>query len=315
MANVMGQLRKISVVIPTFNRADLIRQTLDTVLKQTRKPAEVIVVDDGSTDATTSVLRSIEGVRLISIPNSGDLVARNTGLRNAVGDLVAFCDSDDLWQPDFLEEMARLWEFVPNITSAYSNFRILKDDVLSEQSKFDTAPADFWEGFRAVGGASGVFDFPIIDRLVGFQPLFTSCMMVARGDFLALGGWDEGVSRIIGCDFATALRSGGAPPLGIVKLPLVAIRKHSGNISADVERMNLGDANVLAYVLRTRPELEPLRGIIEYSIADRRSAALDSAFVRRDFAAVRKIYKMLPGDFRGGKILIKRILASVAPLR
>jgi hypothetical protein len=138
-------------------------------------------------------------------------------------------------------------------------------------------------------------------------------MVVARSAFLALGGWDEGVSRVIGCDFGTALRVAGAPPLGIVKMPLVAIRKHSGNISSDTERMNLGDANVLDYVLQTRPELEPLKVIIEHSIAERRSAALASAFARRDFAEVREIYRMLPSDFRRGKTLMKRLIASLTP--
>ncbi len=303
---------KISVVIPTYNREDLIRQTLDRILNQTRKPDEIIVVDDGSTDGTVSVLQGFQGVRLITIANNGDLVARNIGLRNAVGDLVAFCDSDDLWEPEFLQVMERQWDTIPDMTVCYSNFRILKDNVIADGSKFDTAPPGYWDGLRAVSVASGVFDFPIVDRLIAFQPLFTSCMMVARNTFQALGGWDEGVSRIIGCDFATALRVAGAPPLGIVKLPLVTIRKHSGNISADTERMNLGDANVLDYVLKTRPELGPLRNAIERSIAARRSAALDNAFVRRDFAAVRSIYKMLPEDFRRGKTFIKHVIASVA---
>ncbi len=89
-------------------------------------------------------------------------------------------------------------------------------------------------------------------------------------DPLALGGWDEGVSRIIGCDFATTLRVAVAPPVGVVKQPLVTIRKHAGNFSADTERMNLGDANVLEYVMRTRPELAPLRKLIERSIGVRR---------------------------------------------
>jgi glycosyltransferase involved in cell wall biosynthesis len=304
---------KISVAIPTYNRANLIGQTLNAVFKQTRKPDEIIVVDDGSTDSTPSLLKGIDGVRLITIPNSGDLVARNTALRNAKGELVAFCDSDDLWQPQFLEEMSRQWEIVPDLVASYSNFRTLKDGELSGQSKFDTAPLGYWDKLRSTGMGSGVFDFPIVDRLISFQPLFTSCMMVSRNAFLALGGWDEGASRLIGCDFATALRVGAAPPLGIVKQPLVSIRKHSGNISGDTERMNLGDADVLEYVLRTRPNLAPLRYVIERSIADRRSAALDSAFVRKDFAAVRKIYKMLPNDLRRGKTLIKRLIASIAP--
>ena len=100
---------RISVVIPAYDRADLIPETLDAILGQTLVPFEVIVVDDGSRDATWEVLQSYASrVRSIRIENSGDLVARNAGLRLATGELVAFCDSDDLWRPDFLEAMAGL---------------------------------------------------------------------------------------------------------------------------------------------------------------------------------------------------------------
>lgn len=306
---------RISVVIPTFNRAGLIAETLDAVLAQTVVPCEIIVVDDGSTDDTQAVLAGFgDRVRVLRIANGGDLVARNVGLRAASGDLVAFCDSDDLWMPGFIETMAAQWRATPELVACYSDFRIIQDGIWNTRSKFEDAPAGFWDGLQETGagaGMFGVFGVSCAPGLIAFQPLFPSCMMVDRLRFLSLGGWDEAVSRIVGGDFATALRVAGAPPLGIVRQPLVGIRKHGGNISGNTEAMNLGDACVLDHALCANPALEPLRDCILHSMAIRRRAALDSAFSRRDFAGVHAIYNLLPADTRSGKTRVKKALASL----
>jgi glycosyltransferase involved in cell wall biosynthesis len=306
-------MRSVSVVIPAYNRADLIQRTLDAILNQTI-PAEIIVVDDGSTDNTRDVVQGYrDRVRLIAIKNSGDLVARNIGLKACTGELVAFCDSDDIWEPTFLSTMADQWSTSPDLVSCYSNFRILMDGQVSRTTKFDDAPVDYWDGMRRTSDHSGIFDFSIVRRLLTFQCLFASCIMVSRGAFLATGGWDEGVSRIIGCDFATALRLAEHPPMGIVDTPLVQIRKHSTNISGNSERMNFGDADVLEYVLRTRPSLRHLEADILDSVADRRAAAIDSAFSRGDYEAFRKFYGLLPRRLRSGKRWVKHLVTLARP--
>lgn len=284
----------ISVVVPTYNRAGLIGATLGSILTQDAPVAEVIVVDDGSTDGTGEVLTAFESaVRTIRVMNGGDLVARNIGLRAAVTPLVAFCDSDDLWQPSFLTSMGELWRHIPELTAAFGNFQLVRDGRWDARTKFDDAPPDFWDGLQPVGLDGGVFDRPVVDRLLGFQPFFPSAMVVHRARFLNMGGWDEAVSRVVGCDFATVLRA-AEQPIGIMRRSLVGIRKHSGNISGDVQAMNLGDAQVLAHVLATRPALALHRAAVMASISDRRAAAADIAFDRRDFGAVRDIQAMLP---------------------
>jgi glycosyltransferase involved in cell wall biosynthesis len=304
----------ISVVVPTYNRSHLIRETLDAILAQTHAPHEIIVVDDGSTDDTRTVLASYgERICAISIPNSGDLVARNTGLRMAKSQLVAFCDSDDLWTPAYLAEMAVQWHAEPELLACYSDFLTLQNGTFSAHSKFQSAPPGFWSGLRAMSSDSGVFDHEIAGRLLTFQPFFPSCMTVSRSAFIDAGGWDEGVSRILGCDFATALRVAMRPRLGVVQRPLVAIRKHAHNISGDTEKMNLGDADVLEYVLQTRPELASLEVAIRDSIASRRQAALDSAFSRRDFVTVRNIHRKLSPGARPVRQQIKRAIAILPP--
>lgn len=94
----------VSVVIPTHNRASLLPRALRSVLEQTRIPDEVVVVDDGSTDNTTSVVEEeFPEVRLLSQENRGVSAARNRGIMTTSGDWVAFLDSDDEWAPEKLE--------------------------------------------------------------------------------------------------------------------------------------------------------------------------------------------------------------------
>jgi glycosyltransferase involved in cell wall biosynthesis len=303
----------ISVVVPTYNRAGLLPASLDAILAQTLPPDEIIVVDDGSRDATLAVLQGYAPrVRAVLIENSGDLVARNTGLRAASGDLVAFCDSDDLWTPDFLEAMVAIWRAEPGTRTAYCDFVVVRDGVWEAASKFGTAPPGFWDGLRQVGPDMGVFDQPVIDRLIRFQPFFPSAMIVDRIFFLGLGGWDEAVSRIVGCDFATTLRVGEHPPIGALRRPLVGIRKHAGNFSGDVQAMNLGDARVLEIVLAARPSLAGYREQIQESMIMRRRHAFDAAFARRDFAGADSIYKMLPASARSSSLM--RVKHRVAGL-
>lgn len=303
---------RISVVVPAYNRAHLIGETLEAILGQALPPAEVIVVDDGSTDATPDVLARYAGpVRTLRIPNSGELVARNTGLRAAQGDLVAFCDSDDLWRADHLASMARLWARWPETRAAYANFRIVRDGAWSERDKFADAPAGFWDGLDRDEGGIGLFRTEIVARLIRFMPFFPSAM-VARADVLrAAGGWDEAVNRWMSMDLATTLRIGAQPPVGVVLTPTVGIRKHAHNFSADMQAMNLGDAAILDHVLRMQGFAAPHAEAIRASIRRRRLAALELAFGRRDFEAVERIHALLDGRDLPGRIRVKLAVARL----
>jgi glycosyltransferase involved in cell wall biosynthesis len=103
----------ISVIIPTYNRAHLIKRSIDSVLSQTYKNLELIIVDDGSTDNTKEVIDSINDERLVYIKqkNQGASAARNKGIDIAKGKYIAFNDSDDVWHLDKLEkEITKLKE-------------------------------------------------------------------------------------------------------------------------------------------------------------------------------------------------------------
>ena len=99
---------KVSVVVPVFNRAECLGAAVDSILAQDFRDFEIIVVDDGSTDSTrtSSALTAI--VPLYFSSNQGPGAARNTGVRNATGDWIAFLDSDDVWLPTKLTRQVSL---------------------------------------------------------------------------------------------------------------------------------------------------------------------------------------------------------------
>lgn len=113
----------ISVIIPVYNRERTIAQSLVSVLNQTYKNLEVIVVDDGSTDQTKMVIQKLNDprIRLISQENQGACVARNTGIEAATGTIIAFQDSDDEWVEDKLEKQMRVYESEPGADVVFCN--------------------------------------------------------------------------------------------------------------------------------------------------------------------------------------------------
>lgn len=96
---------KISIIIPVYNGANFILEAIDSVLQQTHKNVDIIVIDDCSTDNTLAILANSKTVfTLLKLPhNQGASAARNMGLEHATGDYIAFLDADDLWSPYFLE--------------------------------------------------------------------------------------------------------------------------------------------------------------------------------------------------------------------
>ena len=98
----------ISVVIPTFNRSSHVVEAVRSVLKQTLLPFEILVVDDGSTDDTAEALAPFDDrIRYLKIPNGGASGARNHGVREALGDWIAFLDSDDTWHSEKLARQSQ----------------------------------------------------------------------------------------------------------------------------------------------------------------------------------------------------------------
>ena len=119
-------MKTISVIIPTYQHAKTIGQCLNSVLIQTKKPNEIIVINDGSTDNTLEVLKPfLEKIILVNKENEGGNPnpTRNLGFEKSHGDLVIFCDADVVMRPDMLEKLYNILEAHPEASYAYSGFR------------------------------------------------------------------------------------------------------------------------------------------------------------------------------------------------
>jgi hypothetical protein len=165
----------VSVIVPTFQRRELVKRAVASVLAQTYRDLELIVVDDGSTDGTREALGGIDDrVRYRWQPNRGVAAARNAGLRLARGELVAFLDSDDRWLLDHLAVL----------TTVLHRHR---EVVLAS-----TCPRFVTTGRAGPGDATVVDPLPtlLVSNTVGF----VSCVAVRRQPLLAAGGFDERLS-------------------------------------------------------------------------------------------------------------------------
>lgn len=128
--------KTVTVVVATYNREKTISRSLESILKQTHKEVDVVVVDDGSTDKTEELVRAIVDIRVryIKLPvNSGASVARNRGIQEASGDFILVWDSDDVLYPDALEKALSIFEKHPEYVVVSAPARVTVD---GEERKF-----------------------------------------------------------------------------------------------------------------------------------------------------------------------------------
>ena len=127
----MLSLPRVSVVIPTYNRAPLVGQAIESVRAQRMGEFELIVVDDGSTDDTQAVLHALAAaeprLRIVRQENGGSGSARNAGVAQARATFVALLDSDDLWEPGFLTSQLAVFEAHPETGLVLSDARYVGD--------------------------------------------------------------------------------------------------------------------------------------------------------------------------------------------
>ena len=118
---------KVSAIIPTYNRAYIVLEAVESVLGQTYRDFEIVVVDDGSTDNTAEIVRGIGDPRIRYIThekNKGCSAAYNSGIAAARGDLVGFLDSDDRWKPDYLERQVGFFERHPEVDAVFTDTEV-----------------------------------------------------------------------------------------------------------------------------------------------------------------------------------------------
>nr|WP_205931146.1 glycosyltransferase family A protein [Rhizobium leguminosarum] len=220
---------RVAVVIPAYNARDYLAQTLQSVIDQTHKALEIVIVDDGSTDETASICRHFAAsdprIRILLIENRGVAAARNTGIEASKSGYIAFLDADDLWHPTYIERMLSALHPLPETWGAVYALHHFIDR----------------EGYCTRSGSSlsargNIFNRHLVFRFVGNG----SGLMIRRTVIDKIGGYDSSYARqgIGGCeDFDFELRTAEHFKIESVPLGLVGYRIHSESMSANTSRM------------------------------------------------------------------------------
>lgn len=188
---------QVSVVIPLYNKARHIGRALNSVFAQTVSPAEIIVVNDGSTDDSAQIVVGYDDPRihLINQPNAGVSAARNRGIAEATGNLIAFLDADDAYSPDFIATILRLREAHP-YCGAFATAYSIEDIEGQLASVYYSGVPDWpWEGVLPSYVTSVATGEPIIS---------SSSVAVLKSIMLECGGFPAG--ERLGEDLDTWLR-------------------------------------------------------------------------------------------------------------
>lgn len=208
------------MIIPTYNRRDLLPRALDSVLAQTMPVDEIIVIDDGSTDGTDDMLRARYGdrVRYVWQANAGVSAARNHGLRLAQGRYLALLDSDDLWLPTKTELQVAFLDTHPDFGMVVCDVERVDSDYrhIDVFRRRDTLREDGW-----------------VLRWVLHNPALAPASVLMRREVVEqLGGFDEGLRTAEDLEFH--LRVARHWKIGVVEQALVrAMRGHDGLSAAD----------------------------------------------------------------------------------
>lgn len=215
---------KVSVIIPTYNRADLLPRTIESVLNQTFKNFELIIVDDGSTDNTEEVVKEFqerdERVRYIWQENSGGAAKpKNNGIKNSRGDYIAILDSDDEWLPDKLVKQLELFE-----SSSHPELGFVDCNALMVDEK----SGKHWE-YR-IPPYKNVLKEILARDYMGSG----SGIMYKKSVFDTIGLFDENLKR--GQDWEIRIRIAQKYGFDCVDEPLYKYYVHSENLSSTLRK-------------------------------------------------------------------------------
>jgi Glycosyl transferase family 2 len=208
-----GSVPTFSVVIPAHNAGATIGEALDSLVAQTVAPQEIIVVDDGSTDATQDIARSFEEVQYVRIAHAGEGAARNRGLESATGDFYAPFDADDIAEPERIQLLGEAAAQRPDLDMLATDLWFLRDNRIT--GRFFEANA-----------------FEIQDqRTAILERCFMKDPAMRRQSLLAQGGYDPGLQIAADWDCYLRMLHGGAVA-GLVDQPLMRYRLHAGAVTA-----------------------------------------------------------------------------------
>ncbi len=232
------QVSLISVVIPTYNRAQFVTEAIDSVLAQTFTDYEIIVVDDGSTDDTRQRLARYDNrISYIFQENRGVSAARNTGIRASSSEWVAFLDSDDIWRVEYLSAQMRQIAEHPELCMQSTDC-----ELSSQHSGLRT--------YFMANGAIRVFDnkeYVVLKEpfefVINHGPWQVGSTVFRRNALIAAGTFDSNVS--IGEDFDLMARVALQGPFGLIKCSLVKIFRREETIDCLTHRTKTDPLGVM----------------------------------------------------------------------
>jgi glycosyltransferase involved in cell wall biosynthesis len=226
---------KVSVVVPTFNRAYIIRDALASALEQSYTDFEILVVDDGSSDNTREIVEELKSQKIRYIRhdrNRGCSAAYNTGIAAATGQLVAFLDSDDVWKSDYLEKLVRFLVRHPEADVVFCDIEIHGDST-----SVPSTSALMKSFSRLLQANPGANEYIFTARqmyvcLLEEVPIKPSAVVVKREMFEKAGIFDEARPRggedtplVPFTDWELFLRLSYSACFGYINLPLAIQRR------------------------------------------------------------------------------------------
>jgi glycosyltransferase involved in cell wall biosynthesis len=218
----------IDVVIPLYNGALYIEDTITSVLTQTHLPERIIVVNDGSTDDGPSIVQRLASTSLVPITlltkqNGGLSSARNAGITASTASYIAFLDADDKWLPEKLETQLYVFEHTPTVGAVYCQC-----ELIDESGTILSTP---------VIQIDPAFQGSIFEKLLGKNSIVSSAsgILIRRDIFEHTGGFDETLTSYE--DWDMWLRIAHYAEFGYAPTTLVQIRQHPHNMQKNIARM------------------------------------------------------------------------------
>jgi glycosyltransferase involved in cell wall biosynthesis len=281
----------VTVVVPAFESARWIAATIASIRAQTLAPRAIVVVDNGSRDGTAAAAAQA-GAQVILTPGGGPSRARNAGIRAASSPWIAFCDADDLWEPQKLERHAAAAQRCPAALATFSDWISFDDHGSLRETTLCNDPA--YRSVRRTRVAPGIVQLEQASLQRGFYRsmfVLTSAALFRRDVLEDAGLFDERLR--IGEDYDLFLRVFALGPAAAIEEPLVRYRRHPHSISGD------GIVNAAAHA--------DLWRLIEESPERYPPGAL--AFVRRD----RIVRPRIAGEFAARRGRFAEACALLGP--
>lgn len=245
----------ISVVIPLYNKEKSIASTLRTVLNQTFSDYEIVIVNDGSTDGSVEEIEKVQDdrIRLVHQPNAGVSAARNRGIEEAKGDLIAFLDADDEWKPEYLATQYHLFQKYPECSVFACNYEFR--DVSGKVTPTLIHKLPFV-------GEDGILSNYFEVASCSHPPLWTSAVMVKKQAMQAIGGFPLGIKS--GEDLLTWARLAVNGMIAYSKRPL-AVFNVEGYDMGDKPKRIPAENDVVGKELQLLLAKYPFKGLKHYN--------------------------------------------------